>query len=191
MIREHGADALTLRDIGAKLGVSRTAIYRHFEDKSALLARVALEGFRGFRQSLQSAVDEARRRRADPIEAMGSAYIGFALANQPHYKTMFGGAFDCGKRYPDLALEAGGAFDVLLTTITEEQTASRIGASHDPMQLAHILWASVHGIATLGMAGNLGSDDSGAKLEELSRIHCRILLAGLRARQDSEDDPVD
>lgn len=182
-IREQGIDALTLRGIGSELGVSRTAIYRHFEDKSALLARVALEGFRMFRQALQSAADRARARGADPIEEMGSAYVRFALANQSHYETMFSGAFRSRDRYPDLSREAGGAFDVLLSTVIDEQSACRISPSLDSMQLAHILWASVHGIATLGMAGHFDAHDgSPAKLEELSRVHARIFLAGLQTR---------
>jgi AcrR family transcriptional regulator len=180
-IRDHGIDALTLRDIGSQLGVSRTAIYRHFEDKSALLARVALEGFRIFRHALQSAVDEARTRGANPITEMGSAYVGFALANQSHYKTMFSGAFGSWEQYPDLTTEADSAFAVLLSTITEEQAAFQIAANHDPMQLAHIFWAGVHGVATLGMTGHLGPDEeSSAKLEELSRLQSQILLAGVR-----------
>lgn len=179
-IREHGIDGLTLRDIGAQLGVSRTAIYRHFEDKSALLARVAFEGFRLFRQALRSTVDAARARGADPIEEMGVAYIRFALANQAHYKTMFGCTLDAGDRYPEVSTEADGAFEVLLGTITEEQAAARIAEQHDPLQLARILWASVHGIATLGMAGSFDCDGETAALEDLSRVHARILLAGLR-----------
>ncbi len=182
-IHEQGVNALNLRAIGSQLGVSRTAIYRHFDDKSALLARVALEGFRIFRLALRSAVDEARKRGADPLEEMGSAYIEFALANQSHYKTMFSGAFGSWDRYPDLITEADGAFDVLLSTIREEQGTSRIAASHDPMRLAHIIWAGVHGIATLGMAGHLGPHDgTDGQLEELSRLHSRILLSGLRSR---------
>ena len=37
-IRSHGVDGLTLRGVGSTLGVSRTALYRHFTDKAALLA---------------------------------------------------------------------------------------------------------------------------------------------------------
>ena len=53
-IRAEGVDGLTLREIGARLGVSRTALYRHFADKRALLAAVATEGFRTLRQQLVS-----------------------------------------------------------------------------------------------------------------------------------------
>jgi hypothetical protein len=44
-------------------------------------------------------LEKARARGGDPIEEMASAYIGFALANQSHYKTMFSGTFDSMDRY--------------------------------------------------------------------------------------------
>lgn len=180
-IREQGIDALTLRDVGAQLGVSRTALYRHFADKSALLARVALEGFRIFHRALRSAVDDARARGADPMEEMGAAYIHFAVANASHYKTMFSGAFGGWEQYPDLIAEGDAAFNVLLNTIEEEQAAARIAPTHDPLKLAHIVWAGVHGIATLGMSGHLDPHGaSNSDLKELARFHSRILLSGLR-----------
>ena len=57
-IRAEGVNGLTLRDIGARLGVSRSALYRHFSDKRALLTAVATEGFRTLRQQLVSAWEE-------------------------------------------------------------------------------------------------------------------------------------
>src|ERR1700736_4460417 len=59
-MRKSGVGALTLRGAGAALGVSRTALYRHFADKDALLAAVAREGFVG----LKGALDAARGRAA-------------------------------------------------------------------------------------------------------------------------------
>jgi AcrR family transcriptional regulator len=181
-ISEQGIEGLTLRDIGSQLGVSRTAIYRHFADKSALLARVALEGFRIFRRALRLAVDKARIAGADPIEEMGVAYIAFAQANQSHYQTMFSGECGSWHLHPELVSEAEGAFDVLLSTIKEEQAAARISAAHDPTKLADIIWAGVHGLATLGLVGQLFAyDGSSAQLQELGRLQGRILLAGLRS----------
>jgi AcrR family transcriptional regulator len=51
-IRQDGVEAVTLRKVGQSLGVSRTALYRHFSDKRALLAGVATEGFRMLRDRL-------------------------------------------------------------------------------------------------------------------------------------------
>src|SRR6185436_7798067 len=54
-IRDDGAAALTLRAVGARLGVSRTALYRHFADKSALLNAVSEDGFRRLADALEHA----------------------------------------------------------------------------------------------------------------------------------------
>ena len=54
-IRAEGVEGVTLREIGARLGVSRTALYRHFADKRALLGAVATEGFRTLRRQLEAA----------------------------------------------------------------------------------------------------------------------------------------
>ena len=56
-----GAEGLTLRGVGAALGVSRTALYRHFADKEALLAAVAREGFRLLREGLLEAWEKDGR----------------------------------------------------------------------------------------------------------------------------------
>src|SRR5678816_1070243 len=84
-IRADGVDGLTLREIGARLGVSRTALYRHFADKRALLTRVATEGFRTLRQQLVAAWEEGGRDDA-AFYAMGVAYVRFAVANPSHYR---------------------------------------------------------------------------------------------------------
>ena len=63
-IQAEGVDALTLRSIGARIGVSRSALYRHFADKRALLTAVATEGFAALRQKLVSAWEEGGRDEA-------------------------------------------------------------------------------------------------------------------------------
>lgn len=180
-IREHGVDALTLRDVGSQLGVSRTALYRHFTDKSALLARVALEGFRIFRAALESALVLAREHGNDPLEEMGKAYIEFALNNQSHYLTMFGGAFGSWEQYPELMVEADSAYNVLLTSVQEQQSNSSINTSYNPTHLANLIWASCHGIATLGIAGLFKPHNGpSSDLAGLVQLHSQIMMAGLR-----------
>src|SRR5918997_6603655 len=79
-IRDEGVEGLTLREIGARLGVSRTALYRHFADKRALLNAVATEGFRMLRQQLVAAWEEGGRGPS-ASQAMGVAYVRFAVEN--------------------------------------------------------------------------------------------------------------
>src|SRR5688572_6665988 len=115
-IRDQGVDGLTLREIGARLGVSRTALYRHFADKRALLTAVATEGFRTLREQLVTAWQEGGRGRA-AFQSMGVAYVRFAVANPAHYRVMFGGFVDPKAREPGLAAEAAGAFQALVDAL--------------------------------------------------------------------------
>jgi AcrR family transcriptional regulator len=111
---------VTLREIGARLGVSRTALYRHFADKRALLSAVATEGFRTLRQALVSAWEEGGRGDV-AFRAMGFAYVRFAVANPSHYRVMFGGSVDSQAEDPELATEAHGAFQALVDALAALQ----------------------------------------------------------------------
>jgi AcrR family transcriptional regulator len=176
-IRDQGVQALTLRSVGARVGVSRTALYRHFDDKAALLARVAEEGFRRLHAALTGSIAEASASGADPLPAMADAYVRFARANPSHYQTMFGGFLTDWSRYPDLIQHADAAFNVLVDTMRDEQQKGRILPA-DPIELAEISWSMSHGIATLGMARHL--ERTRTTVEELAVMGARYLQAGLR-----------
>src|SRR5687767_12387026 len=88
-VDKRGVEGLTLRGVGESLGVSRTALYRHFSDKQSLVAAVASEGFRTLRLALIEAW-ERKGRGAAGFEAMGDAYLRFAVAHPAHYRVMFG-----------------------------------------------------------------------------------------------------
>jgi len=153
-IRRGGVEALTLRSVGEKLGVSRTALYRHFADKAALLAAVAREGFRTLRIQLQHVWKE-RDGGLEGFDAMGIAYVHFAVANPSHYRVMFGGYVNAaGERDPELAQEGAGAFQALVDAIIALQQGGKLRADH-PLQLAQYIWATVHGVAMLAIDGQL------------------------------------
>ena len=152
-IEKDGVAALTLRTVGEKLGVSRTALYRHFADKSALLAAVATEGFRTLREQTQLAWDGQGGGRKG-LEAMGVAYVRFAVAHPSHYRVMFGGYVRNASTDSDLAGEGAGAFQVLVNAIVSQQKDGQI-REDNPLALAQYIWANVHGIAMLAIDGQL------------------------------------
>src|SRR5687767_7673944 len=108
-IEVDGIEHLTLRAAGEKLGVSRTALYRHFSDKQALLAAVGREGFRMLRVALTAAWEDHGRGRAG-FEAMGLAYVQFAVAHPAHYRVMFGRFVESCSKDVEFIEEAGAAF---------------------------------------------------------------------------------
>lgn len=153
-IQRSGVQALTLRAVGKKIGVSRTALYRHFADKSGLLAAVAREGFRMLRLQLVEVWAEHGGGR-EGLDAMGLAYVKFAVDQPSHYRVMFGGYVDrAGVRDPALAKEGAAAFQALVDAIVSLQQ-QRIVKADPPLQLAQYIWANVHGIAMLAIDGQL------------------------------------
>lgn len=153
-IQRGGIQTLTLRGVGEKLGVSRTALYRHFSDKSALLAAVAREGFRTLRLQLLD-VWQTHSGGRTGLDAMGLAYVQFAVDHPSHYRVMFGGYVDAaGPRDPELAQEGGAAFQGLVDAIVSLQQQGLVKPD-PPLQLAQHIWATVHGIAMLAIDGQL------------------------------------
>lgn len=174
-IQARGVEALTLRAVGGKLGVSRTALYRHFADKSALLAAVAREGFRTLRLELLEAWERGGRGR-EGFAAMGVAYVRFAVANPSHYRVMFGGFVHGGPANPELSKEASGAFQVLVDALIAQQHDGLV-RQDDPLQLARFIWSLVHGIAMLSIDGRWRLQN--ADVEALTRYAVDRVRTGI------------
>jgi AcrR family transcriptional regulator len=174
-IQRHGVDGLTLRAVGQALGVSRTALYRHFPDKSALLAAVAREGFRTFRLALVEAWERGGRGPKG-FDAMSLAYVRFAVTHSSHYRVMFGGFLDACAADPELQKEAAAAFQVLVDALVAQQEAGLV-RDDDPSQLARFIWAIVHGIAMLAIDGQLPRQDG--YVEDLIRYAAGRIRSGI------------
>lgn len=179
MIRAEGVEGLTLREIGARLGVSRTALYRHFADKAALLEAVATEGFRRLREQLVAAWEERGRGPAG-FEAMGAAYVGFAVANPSHYRVMFGRFVEPEACRPELAREASGALQALVDALIALQRDG-LARGDDPATMARFVWAVVHGVAMLGIDGQLREP---VGVDTLTRYATERLQASIGAGAD-------
>ena len=172
-IHRHGVQALTLRGVAQDLGVSRTALYRHFADKAALLSAVAAEGFRTLRIATQEAWEGGGRGR-EGFEAMGNAYVRFALSHPSQYRVMFGGVVESGDSA--VAEEGHAAFQVLVDALLAQQRLGLVRAD-DPLQLARFVWSVVHGIAMLAIDGQMPATD--ADVGALTRFAMERLRTGI------------
>ena len=156
-----GYERFSLRRVAERIGYSATTIYLYFENKDALLAAVVEEGFSRFLRALE-AVDTP-----DPLERiadLGRAYVGFALANRVYYQLMFMQRADLlpytsrgGGWSPDEQPDA--SFAVLLRAV---QAAIGAGALRpvDPRAASFVLWAAVHGVASLVISGAATLDEA-------------------------------
>jgi AcrR family transcriptional regulator len=178
IIQRNGVEQLTLRSVGERLGVSRTALYRHFSDKPALLAAVGREGFRTLRLALTEAWDRNGRGGAG-FEALGIAYVQFAVRHPSHYRVMFGRFVESCAKDAEFIEEAKAAFEVLVDSLREQQQAGLVRRD-DPTLLARFIWSVVHGIAMLAIDGQLrGVDEQGDALNRYAIEQIRTAIAAV------------
>jgi AcrR family transcriptional regulator len=141
-------EAITLKSLAHRLGVSQPAPYRHFANRGALLAAVATDGFERFRDALIAARDGAPENEVFLESCL--AYLEFARANRGVYRLMF--ASQLLHEADDEALDraSSAAFDFLL------DGAARIAPPERARAIAVWIWSTLHGLAMLEAAGLAG-----------------------------------
>ena len=155
---ESGKADIGLRAVARAAGVSAMAPYRHFDDKRALMAAVALRGYAVMEENARSA--GAAGGAAEALIAQGLSYIAFARAHPALFRLMF--ADDAGLTLPPDACSGGYA---LMAQRVAELAPHRAEAG------ALVCWGLVHGLATLALDGRLPPDQAAerAALEVMTR----------------------
>lgn len=140
MLEKEGVEALKLREVARRAGVSHNAPYRHFRQREALLAALAAEGFEWL---------GVAQARADGLRGMGEAYVDFALAHPQRFRLMFGGQVAIA-RHARLREVASRTFDGLSGAL-----AARLPEAQGARVASVAAWALVHGLAVLLMGDRI------------------------------------
>ena len=144
IIARHGLEALSLRDVARRLGVSHQAPYKHFPSRDHLLAAVMRRCFERFATALR-ATPPTGSPDAD-LRALGRSYLRFAAGHPLEYRLMFGTPWPQTADAPDLRPYAASAFDGLCDTLR------RLDPTADDRQVtldALFVWSTMHGLASL------------------------------------------
>ncbi len=159
-IARDGAEQFSLRAAARDVGVSATAAYRHFADRSDLLAALAMEGFTALADAMVTAREATPRRGTSRARAragfvaVGRAYVEFALAQPARFVVMFGAAHI----RPRVRGRAGtidrDPYELLSDALDELVVAGELTAARRRGAEAKA-WAVVHGTATLLRDGAL------------------------------------
>lgn len=151
----QGAAAVTMRGVAARVGVTPMALYRYFPSREDLLGALVEQGhatFLGYlNRSLREDTPLAR------LAVAGEQYLRFALEHPHSYAVMFMER-DVPAGRAGAATEGVATFRFLVDRIRDCTAAGALQVA-DAEATALVVWAHVHGLVSLFLAGKL-------KLEE-------------------------
>lgn len=151
----------TLREVARRVGVSHAAPYKHFPDKGALLAELAVQGFEQLGHEMSAAITPHPRSVIKAFHAAATAYVDFGMRNPALYRLMY-------------SAEAGDAASVhmservlrtlgVLLGILERGQQAGVFKQRPVQGQAAACWAQVHGITMLSIEGLLIPEKVGPK----------------------------
>jgi AcrR family transcriptional regulator len=185
MISENGIEALSLRKLAERIGVSRTAAYHHFKDKNDLLSAIAAQGFTNWKAQAEEIFNNNILTDREKYHTFVHFYVRFATQNSAIYRLMFGSTLwkktdktdetkenNRSKGRQELIDVAYPSFQyqVEMTQIWQEK--SILPKSHNSLRLAQVAWATLHGIAQLVIDGIYGDD---SQIDEMCQCAIELL----------------
>lgn len=153
LISERGVSGFSLAEAGRRVGVSAGAPYRHFAEREALLAAVAVRALTEFGAMVVGAAAPGLAP-APRLAALGSAYVRFAGRNRALFESVFAAGID-KTRYPEVLEAAAPLDEVMMGGVTELCPGDPAAAE----ELAKALVALMHGFATRLLDGEFAQDD--------------------------------
>jgi AcrR family transcriptional regulator len=155
LIENSDAEHLSLREVAREVGVSATAVYRHFPDKQALLYAMCQRGAEKLSDAQRDAM--AGKSAKTAFEVAGRAYIAFALANPGLYRLMMAtkGSVD---HYDASGTAMGDAMQLLKDCVASVLPPKASAMEHKIAALH--AWSLVHGISMLVLDGMVTADSA-------------------------------
>jgi AcrR family transcriptional regulator len=169
---DRGDDGVSMRNIAAELGVSATAIYRHYQNKEAVMAAVVEQGF-------ALLLDYLTRDGEPDVIAFMMRFLDFALDEPRLYDVMFLRARRDLRRYPeDFAAHKSPAFDALRQAVEKKMREGKLRRD-DAIETTLTIWSHAHGLISMYTLGRFGDDAAAFRL--IYRRAIRRLYRGIAA----------
>ncbi len=152
LVEAEGVDALTLRELARRLGVSHAAPGHHFADRAALLSELAAVGFEELAKDLETGAARGRTPTTQ-LRDMGRSYLRFALRRPGHYRVMFGREIRACAPSPRFVDAGSRAYGILQRVVTAALPPARARSPERVQEGTFLAWSSVHGAAMLLLDG--------------------------------------
>jgi AcrR family transcriptional regulator len=187
LLSERGTGAFSMAEASRRLGVAVSAPYRHFADRDALLAAVALRAAGLLAEQLDRTASSGTP--AERLAAAARAYVRFADVQRPLFRALAGTSLNKDS-HPEIARAAQSIGAVFLSPSAALATGSQVAAA----RLASAIVATAHGHATLMLDGTFGSGPGAAQAAaDQAAAATLALISGrefLTPRQPAADHPA-
>lgn len=147
IVEKKGVEALSMREVARRVGVSHQAPYKHFESRDHILAEIVSRAYQAFAAHL-----EARSRGPhvdDEMLEMGLAYLDYAAKHPLQYRLMFSTPLPNVRAHPEMMERANRCYTLLRESIAKLPTTQR---AKDPKQLTELdslfVWTVIHGLSS-------------------------------------------
>ncbi|HEY2033994.1 MAG TPA: TetR/AcrR family transcriptional regulator [Rhizomicrobium sp.] len=174
-----GPEGLSMRDISKEVGVTPMAIYRHYENKQALIDALVLDALNEWSQIV------AAIPPAPPLEWLrdiGIAHLDFALRKPRRYEAAFLTHTTKARRYPDDFVAGQSPAGALQLRLIEELMAQGVLKASSPVEVLVTNAALSQGLITLYRAGRIAGGETEFR-ELYLRATARSTQAFIRERQ--------
>jgi AcrR family transcriptional regulator len=153
LLLEEGLRGVSMRKVAERVGISATAIYRHYPDKNALVGAAVAEGSEALGRAFTRAL--AGKTPAERLLGTGRAYLRFAFRNPEYYQVLFMAWGDAEAGLPAGRGEDGPtpAFQFLIDRVAECVQEGLLPTGTDLFEVAMLCWSVCHGLASLYLAG--------------------------------------
>jgi AcrR family transcriptional regulator len=151
-----GKEAVTLREVAHRVGVSHNAPYKHFANKEALLAGVAAAELTKLGEEL-AALRKGDLPENEVLRATLREYVAWALAYPARFQLVFG---VWSAPFEDLVVAAEFSRSTLLAIVEAAQQAGQLPPG-DTERITSLLQAVIHGAVDLTVSGHLAAGGKG------------------------------
>lgn len=170
LVREVGIEAISLRQLAERVGVSTPALYHHFRNKEALLGQLGEAAIDAFDEAMASAIHQPMGE--DALSAFVLGYVRFARDEPALYELLFGRRIWSSTEAADFQRKARHSFRIQSERLLQLQQLGVLPAHANPLRLAQVAWATLHGLCCMYNDGLAFTADA---IEDIAR-HAIALL---------------